>query len=617
MVFDPIEEIKQRLDIVNVISEYVKLQKSGANYRALCPFHKEKTPSFFVSPSKQIFKCFGCGKGGNIFDFIMEIEGVEFGDALKILAQKAGIDLKPYRKELAKFKTEKALIYEICELATRFFQKQLRETKTGQEVIDYLLKRGISKESIEKWRLGWAPDNWRGLSNFLISKGYKREDIVKAGLAIAKDVRENSIESDNSQNIISGSLQDIYDRFRGRIIFPIFDLNSQVVGFGGRIFKQNKDEETAKYINTPNTILYDKSRILYGLNFAKVDIKRKDFCILVEGYTDVILSHQAGFENTVAASGTSLTQFQLNTLKRYTNNLYTAFDMDIGGDSATQRGILLAQSNDFSVKVVIMPQDKDPADVISENPKDWELAINSAKDVMEFYFENAFLKFDKTKVEGKREIAKFLLPKLKAIKNEIIKSHWVQKLARELEVKEEAILEELKNIKLEEIPKEENFQDLTFEKLGIESTEKDRKAILEERILGVILKFPEMIDYLDKDFQDFISPQSCKILDLISKIEEKDKIFSDQFLKENNLDITNEKLGEYILQIEILFENAEPKEIKEEFLNSQKNLKRICFKEKMEEIVKEIQEKEKEGERENIENLAKKLDEISKKINQL
>jgi DNA primase len=617
MVFDPIEEIKQRLDIVDVISEYVKLQKSGANYRALCPFHKEKTPSFFVSPSKQIFKCFGCGKGGNIFDFIMEIEGVEFGDALKILARKAGIDLKPYRKELAEFKTEKALIYEICELATRFFQKQLRETKTGQEVIDYLLKRGISKESIEKWKLGWAPDNWRGLSNFLISKGYKREDIVKAGLAIAKDVRENSRESDNSQNIISGSLQDIYDRFRGRIIFPIFDLNSQVVGFGGRIFKQNKDEETAKYINTPNTILYDKSRILYGLNFAKVDIKRKDFCILVEGYTDVILSHQAGFENTVAASGTSLTQFQLNTLKRYTNNLYTAFDMDIGGDSATQRGILLAQSNDFSVKVVVMAQDKDPADVISENPKDWELAINSAKDVMEFYFENAFLKFDKTKVEGKKEIAKFLLPKIKAIKNEIIKSHWVQKLARELEVKEEAILEELKNIKLEEIPKEENFQDLTFEKLGIESTEKDRKAILEERILGIILKFPEMIDYLDKDFQDFISPQSCKILDLISKIEEKDKIFSNQFLKENNLDITKEKLGEYILQIEILFENAEPKEIKEEFLNSQKNLKRICFKEKMEEIVKEIQEKEKEGERENIENLAKKLDEISKKINQL
>ena len=617
MVFDPIEEIKQRLDIVDVISEYVKLQKSGANYRALCPFHKEKTPSFFVSPSKQIFKCFGCGKGGNIFDFIMEIEGVEFGDALKILAQKAGIDLKPYRKELAEFKTEKALIYEICELATRFFQKQLRETKTGQEVIDYLLKRGISKESIEKWRLGWAPDNWRGLSNFLISKGYKREDIVKAGLVIAKDIRENSIESDNSQNIISGSLQDIYDRFRGRIIFPIFDLNSQVVGFGGRIFKQNKDEETAKYINTPNTILYDKSRILYGLNFAKVDIKRKDFCILVEGYTDVILSHQAGFENTVAASGTSLTQFQLNTLKRYTNNLYTAFDMDIGGDSATQRGILLAQSNDFSVKVVVMPQDKDPADVISENPKDWELAINSAKDVMEFYFENAFLKFDKTKVEGKKEIAKFLLPKIKAIKNEIIKSHWVQKLAKELEVKEEAILEELKNIKLEEIPKEENFQDLTFEKLGIESTEKDRKAILEERILGIILKFPEMIDYLDKDFQDFISPQSCKILDLISKIEEKDKIFSNQFLKENNLDITKEKLGEYILQIEILFENAEPKEIKEEFLNSQKNLKRICFKEKMEEIIKEIQEKEKEGDRENIEILAKKLDEISKKINQL
>ena len=363
---NPIEQIKSKLDIVEVVGSYIKLQKTGINYRALCPFHSEKKPSFFVSPSRQIFKCFGCGEFGDLFKFVMKIEGLEFGDALRILAKRAGVEL---RRQDPKLKTERRRLYEITELACRFFERQLKESKAGLEVKEYLLKRGINEESIKKWRLGYSPNTWRGLSDFLVSKGYEREEIVKTGLAIKKESEE---------------VHSAYDRFRGRIIFPVFDLNSQVIGFGGRVFEKDqdpklksKDEEVARYINTPNTLLYDKSWVLYGLNFAKVEIRRNDVCILVEGYTDVILSYQAGFQNTVGTSGTALTPFQLKILKRYSQNLITAFDMDIAGDSATRRGIDLAQKEDFQIKIITMPSGSDPADIISEEPKKWEKLIDS------------------------------------------------------------------------------------------------------------------------------------------------------------------------------------------------------------------------------------------------
>jgi DNA primase len=431
MISSPIEEIKNRLDIIEVIGSYIKLQKAGANYRACCPFHSEKKPSFFVSPARQIWHCFGCSKGGDIFGFVKEIEGVEFGDALRILAQRAGVELKKYTREEAVFRSEREKLYEICELATKFFEKQLWESKSGEAPRKYLLDRGLKEETIRKWRIGYAPDVWQGLSDFLDSRSYTKQEIEKAGLALTSE---------------QGSF---YDRFRGRIIFPIFDLNSQVVGYGGRVFKDKDNKEIAKYVNTPQTLLYDKSRILYGLDKAKVEIRKKDCCIMVEGYMDLIMVSQAGFENVVATSGTALTPFQLKILKRYTENILSSFDMDVAGDAATKRGIDLAQAQGFNVKVITLPEGKDPAEAILKDPKVWEESMKSAKSILDFYFETTFSKFDKEDPEGKRGISKILLPVMKRIPNKIVQAHWIGELAKRFRLKEEHIEEELKKVKTE------------------------------------------------------------------------------------------------------------------------------------------------------------------------
>lgn len=471
MFVSPVEEIKGRLDIVNVIGSYVKLQKAGVNYRAPCPFHSEKKPSFFVSPSRQIWHCFGgCGEGGDIFKFVMKIEGVEFGDALRILAQKAGVELK---REAPELKTERQRLYEICELTCKFFEKQLEASQMGQEAKKYLLGRGITEESIEKWRIGYAPDVWQGLSDFLNSRGYKQDEIKKAGVGLTSE---------------RGSF---FDRFRGRIIFPVFDLNSQVVGFGGRVFKDKDKKEIAKYVNTPNTMLYDKSRILYGLDKAKMEVRKKNACILVEGYMDLIMVSQSGVENVAATSGTALTSFQLNILKRYSDNLLTAFDMDVAGDSATKRGIHLAQNQGFNVKVVILPEGLDPADVVSQESSGFEKYIESAKSIYDFYFDTAFLKFDKNTADGKREISKILLPVLKEIPNRIEQVHWIAELAKRLGVRQEDVEMEMKKVNLShDFLQEEPVQVKQSENQELPLS---RQKMLEERLGIMALKYPKVV----------------------------------------------------------------------------------------------------------------------------
>ncbi len=565
-MLSPIDEIKNRLDIVEVIGSYLKLKKAGANWRALCPFHSEKTPSFFVSPARQIWHCFGCQKGGSIFNFIMEMEGVEFGDALRILAQKTGVQLKRQPPEL---RTERQRLYEICELATQFFEKQI-ESKTGEAVKEYLLGRGINKESLKKWRIGYSSDTWGGLSDFLISKGYKKEEVEKAGLVIKSETGDN-----------------FYDRFRGRIIFPIFDLNSQVVGFSGRIFKS---EDTAKYVNTPSTLLYDKSRILYGLDKAKVEIRKKDFCILVEGNTDVIMAHQADSGNAVATSGTALTTSQLKILKRYSDNLFIAFDMDIAGETATKRGIDLAQIQGFNLKVVRLPSGKDPAEIISKNKKEWERSLKAAKSILDFYFKTAFSNQDVKTAEGKKEISKILLPVIRRIPNKIVQAHWIQELAKKLEVKEESVEEELKKVKPE-----------TFD-LAVELSQpqaplpKTRREMLEERLITLILKSPQNLNLIEKNRLANFSPQVQEILIKLGKKQTPDSEFFNY------------------LSLKAEVENEEEKEIVPEIKYCLEELQSLEIKNKLNQISKEIKEAEEEKDLKKIEKLTQEFNQLAKEI---
>jgi len=593
MSFSPVEEIKSRLDIVEVIGSYIKLQKAGANFRAICPFHSEKNPSLFVSPARQIWHCFGCGAGGDIFKFVMQIEGVEFGDALRILAKRAGVELKPISPEWRKLKTERQRLYAICELATQFFENQL-ESKTGQEAYDYLRKRGMNPESIKKWRLGYSPESWHSLSDFLTSRGYKKEEIEKAGLAIKNE---------------QGSF---YDRFRGRIIFPVFDLNSQVVGFGGRVFKETSEtqQETgskpAKYVNTPNTILYDKSKVLYGLDKAKVEIRKKDLAILVEGYVDTIMCHQAGFENTVATSGTALTPYQLAILKRYSEKILTAFDMDVAGDWATKRGVDLAQARGFDVKIITMPEDSDPADIILQNPEKWKELVGEAKSILDFYFEGAFSQFDKNKPEGKKEISKILLPVIKRIPNKIEQSYWIQKLAKELGVSEGDVTEELNKIKLTE-----EFYGLEPEEI-VNLPSKSRKELLEERLITLILisKAPPYLDSIKKEELVYFSPKIKEILEHLKENITNEKDLGQKGLSPELIDLFNY----FYLKAEI--EKIEAKDIEPEIKYCLKEIRSLEIKNKLDQISKEIKKAEEEKDTSKIQRLIKEFNFYSKSLSE-
>jgi DNA primase len=578
-----IEEIKSRLNIVDVVSSYIKLEKAGVNYRARCPFHSEKSPSFFVSPARQTWHCFGgCSEGGDMFKFVMKIEGIDFPDALKMLAQKAGIQLKTQGKEWEKTKTERQLMISICEASCKFYEAQLKKSKTGEEVKEYLLKRGIKEETINEWRIGYAPAVWQGLSDFLIGQGYEKEDIVKAGLASKKDS------------------QRIFDRFRGRIMFPIFDLNSQVIGFTGRIFGNNEDE--AKYLNVPNTLLYDKSRALYGMDKAKMEIRQNDFCVLVEGNVDCIMSHQAGIKNCIAVSGTALTPIHLGIIKRYSSNLVLAFDMDIAGNNATKKGIDLALKNGFNVKVMPIVEEKDPADIVLlEGDEKWKELIGNAKPINEFYFNLAFKGRDVNNLEDKKQIVKDLLPIFKKIANNIEQSHWIENLSYKLKIKEEDIRSEMKKVDI----KEDAFEDIKI----IQGEKKTRKDLLEESLLTILLIDSSKSSLIENSDLDEISPLAKDVLLLIK--EKPDISFED--LK-NALGDSPEMVNfiSYIALSSELMKDSDI-DVNEEWDKCLMELRMLKEKKDRGDLSQQIKQLEKEGAFDKIKELLDKFNNLIKK----
>ncbi len=412
-----VEDVKSRLNIVEVIGSYVKLEKAGLNWKARCPFHNEKSPSFMVSEERQSFHCFGCNKGGDVFTFLMEMESLDFKDALGILAERAGVDLSVYRKEYAatpngeKNEESKPRLTEILELATKFYEKQLWDGVGKEKILSYLRDRGLKDESIKLFRLGYAPEGWRHLSDFLVSRGYRPEEIEAAGLTIKKDTG-----------------RDWYDRFRDRITFPVMTAMGRVIGFSARV-APGGDESQAKYVNTPETNVYRKSKALYGLAQAKHAIKKEGVTVVVEGNMDVIATYQAGIENVVAVSGTALTTEQLDILKRYGNKIKFFFDMDGAGQTAARRSTELALGKEIVVSIVAITSGKDAADAAKENPEILRDAVAHDVPALEYFLEQAIAKQDAQTPEGKRAIAEFYLPILAHAENSIERTHFLSRLA--------------------------------------------------------------------------------------------------------------------------------------------------------------------------------------------
>ncbi|MBI4708591.1 MAG: DNA primase [Candidatus Portnoybacteria bacterium] len=603
-MLSPVDEIKNRLDVIEVVGSYVKLQKAGRNYRAPCPFHSEKTPSFMVSPERQIWHCFGCGAGGDIFAFVKQIEGVEFGDALRILARRAGVVLK---KQDPAVQTQRKRLYEICELATKFFQKQLEATKSGQNAYEYLIsERGLSSQTIKDWRLGWAPDEWHSLSAFLGERGYSDEDIFNTGLAVKRD--ENfQFPISNFQKNSKSQIPNYYDRFRSRIMFPIFDIQGQIVGFAGRIFGK-EDVNAGKYINTPQTILYDKSRLLYGLNFAKMDLRQKNSCILVEGNLDVIMSHQAGVKNVVASSGTALTAEHLKIIKRYTDNLIFAFDMDLAGENATKRSIDLALENDLNAKIIKIDK-KDPADLIKEEPDAWQKTLEEAMPIIDYYFDCTFAKFKSERPEDKKQIARILLPVIKKISNQIEQSHWIGEMARRLKTDEKILYSELRKASLPSSNLATTVQ--TPQKIE----ERTRAQELEEKLLSLYLNFPEHLKNSDHNQKLFFNEHLAQIFDGLCALQGKPR--------NSCLESLRKKLTpELVIKLEYLslkIEQYPTDELAaiEEIEICLRELKIMKVREKMVKLSFDIQEAQAQKDKKNMEKYLEKFRELSTQLIEL
>ncbi|MBI2443639.1 MAG: DNA primase [Candidatus Magasanikbacteria bacterium] len=431
-----VDLIKERLDLVQFIGEYVSLKKSGVNWKGLCPFHQEKTPSFMVQPERQFWHCFGCSKGGDIFTFAQEVEGLQFIEALKFLADRAGVTLTASHSELQQ--SERNRLLSVTEEAARFWHRFLLELPAARLARDYLKERGVRPESQARWQLGYAPAQWDLLTRYLLKKGFSIDDLIAAGISIAR----------------AASGRGAYDRFRDRIMFPLFDAHGTVVGFTGRQLRE-RPEAGGKYVNTPETPIYHKSSLLYGLHLAKTAIKQKDNAVIVEGQLDVISSHQAGQENVVAASGTALTSEQVKLLKRYTSNLSIAFDADTAGAAADERGVGVALREGCSVRVITVPADigKDADEVLRKNPAAWLAAVAAAAPILEWLFSSAQSRFSLSDPRQRQQAADWLLPYVMDLAYPLERDFWLKRLALLLQCEVATLREAAERLRQQKRPR--------------------------------------------------------------------------------------------------------------------------------------------------------------------
>jgi len=421
-----LEDILSRLDIVEIISGYIPLKKAGRNFRANCPFHHEKTPSFTVSPDRQIYHCFGCGESGNAFKFLMRHERMEFPEAVKILAKKTGVILPEQNNpEIARQASLTSQLYRVNELAVSFYENNLHAA-SASACRDYLLNRGIKLQTIKEFHLGLAASSWDSLINYLRSENISLSLMEKAGLILPKDAG------------------GYYDRFRNRIIFPIFDIRSRVIGFGARVM----DKTLPKYINSPETLVYVKGKNLFGLNLSKDYIRENDFAIIVEGYLDFMIPYQEGLSNIVASQGTALTLDQIRLLRRYTHNVVMIYDGDTAGEIATLRSLDILIEEGMNVKVVPLPNGMDPDTLVRrEGVNSLKAKVQGAKSLFDYKLEVLKSRHNINDAHGKSKIASLMLSTISKFDNAILRGEYTKRLSEEIKVPEHYILEELNKLK--------------------------------------------------------------------------------------------------------------------------------------------------------------------------
>ncbi len=569
-----IEEIKSRLNITDVVGSYLKLDKAGSNHKARCPFHNEQTPSFFVSPARQSYHCFGCNRGGDIFSFVEEIEGLDFSGALKVLAERAGVELTHTRGGVSKeIKDEREMLYRTLDLATKFYEAVLPKFP---EAVEYLKKRGLTDETIKHFRVGFAPDEWRALGDFLTKKGVSEETMERAGLIVRSE-------------------KGFYDRFRSRVMFPMRDSGGRVVAFSGRILKEGDGKTlgasaAAKYVNSPETEVFHKSRILFGFYEAKDAIRKGDSAVLVEGQMDLVLSHQAGVTNAVASSGTALTAEHLTLIKRFTKNLVLALDQDDAGRAANLRAINLALIQDMDVHIVVLPLDCDPGDMALESPQKWKESVNNRMQVIDYYlWLLPTIHPDKAVLRSK--VSEIIVPFIAELRSAIDQGHYVGQVAKLLGIKDDPVWDEVK--KHGHLPPHgaENRFTLGF----ASATPSPRRARIVRTIEGILLWQEGM--------------KESAIIDILAH---RKRLASILLLNEDEGEIAPTNLSELIFEAETRFQESKDLslELEELYKILEDEILRVCFAEKM----GKLKEAEVRGDAENAAIILAECQELSKKL---
>lgn len=483
------DDIKAKLDIAEVVSEYVQLKKAGTRLVGLCPFHNERTPSFSVSPDMGFWYCFGCSEGGDVFSFVQRVEGMEFIDALRVLATKAGVELK--QEDMGE-RNERQRLLEANRWAAKFFHEVLMRSPKAERAREYVKRRALTQETTEDFMIGYAPDSWDATCTFLKKKGFTDEEIFKAGLSSRKDRGTG-----------------YFDRFRGRVMFPIREIHGNVVGFTGRVLPlpDGTDPKDAKYVNTTQTAVYNKSGVLFGLDAAKQAIRKGGLAVIVEGNMDAIASHQVGVTHVVASSGTALTEEQLTLLKRLTTKLVLSFDTDSAGEKAARRGIDLAVAQGFSVRILRLPPDagKDPDDCIRKDPELWKTAIDEAIPYMEWYLALVKERVDFEDPDAKKEASIALIREVAKLPEPVERAHWVKELALLFSTPESLLFEKVESVRpgvARETPKTVERPQKQAAPQAPEQV--SREDMLAEHLFGIMLAWPERIDVINESVDNSV-----------------------------------------------------------------------------------------------------------------